>query len=121
MIFAGLGLGGNSACVGSHRSRSHGRNLWGSGHRSGAATALRLLRQSAKDSCGLGVSSRATSRGQGAKQAESALGTIDKMFEIFMPFIHALGGFIVGVVLAMIYNFAARWTGGIEFLVDDKP
>jgi hypothetical protein len=39
---------------------------------------------------------------------------------LFMPFIHALGGFAFGVVLAMIYNFAARWTGGIEIIVDDK-
>ncbi len=40
---------------------------------------------------------------------------------LFMPFIHAVGGFVVGVLLAMVYNFAARWTGGIEFVVDDKP
>jgi hypothetical protein len=39
---------------------------------------------------------------------------------LFMPFIHAVGGFVFGVLLAMVYNFAARWTGGIEFLVDDK-
>jgi len=39
---------------------------------------------------------------------------------LFMPFIHALGGFMVGVVLAMIYNFAARWTGGIEIVLDDN-
>ena len=39
---------------------------------------------------------------------------------LFMPIIHAVGGFVVGVVLAMVYNFAARWTGGIEFVVDDK-
>ncbi len=31
-----------------------------------------------------------------------------------------INGFVVGVVLAMVYNFAARWTGGIEFVVDDK-
>jgi hypothetical protein len=39
---------------------------------------------------------------------------------LFMPVIHAVGGFVVGVLLAMVYNFAARWTGGIEFVVDDK-
>lgn len=38
---------------------------------------------------------------------------------LFMPFIHALGGFAVGVVLATIYNFASRWTGGIEIVLDD--
>jgi hypothetical protein len=38
---------------------------------------------------------------------------------LFMPFIHAVGGFVVGVLLAMLYNFAARWTGGIEIVLDD--
>ena len=38
---------------------------------------------------------------------------------LFMPFIHAVGGFVVGVLLAMIYNFAARWTGGIEIVLDE--
>jgi hypothetical protein len=40
---------------------------------------------------------------------------------LFMPFIHAVGGFVVGVLLAMVYNFAARWTGGIEVVLDEKP
>ncbi len=39
---------------------------------------------------------------------------------LFMPFIHAVGGFVLGVLLAMVYNFAARWTGGIEIVLDDK-
>ena len=39
---------------------------------------------------------------------------------LFMPLIHAIGGFIVGVLLATVYNLAARWTGGIEFHVEEK-
>ena len=39
---------------------------------------------------------------------------------LFMPFIHLIGGFMVGVLLAMIYNLASRWTGGIEIVIDDK-
>jgi len=39
---------------------------------------------------------------------------------LFMPLIHAVGGFVFGVLLAMVYNFAARWTGGIEIVLDDK-
>jgi hypothetical protein len=39
---------------------------------------------------------------------------------IFMPFIYALAGFALGVVLAMVYNLASRWTGGIEFIFDDS-
>lgn len=38
---------------------------------------------------------------------------------LFMPFIHLVGGFLVGVLLAMTYNLAARWTGGIEIVVKD--
>jgi len=40
---------------------------------------------------------------------------------LFMPFIHAVGGFMVGALLAVVYNFAARWTGGIEIVLDEKP
>ncbi len=39
---------------------------------------------------------------------------------LFMPVIHAVGGFLVGVLLATVYNLAARWTGGIEFHLDDN-
>lgn len=38
---------------------------------------------------------------------------------LFMPLIHAVGGFLVGVLLAMVYNLASRWTGGIEIVLDD--
>ncbi len=40
---------------------------------------------------------------------------------LFMPLIHAVGGFLVGLLLAMAYNFAARWTGGIELVMEEKP
>lgn len=40
---------------------------------------------------------------------------------LFMPLIHAVGGFLVGLLLAMAYNFAARWTGGIELILEEKP
>lgn len=40
---------------------------------------------------------------------------------LFMPLIHAVGGFLVGILLAMAYNFAARWTGGIELILEEKP
>ena len=38
---------------------------------------------------------------------------------VFTPIINALGGFIAGVLIAMVYNFAARWTGGIEIVFDE--
>ena len=39
---------------------------------------------------------------------------------LFMPLIHAVGGFVIGVLLAMVYNFAARWTGGIEYYSEES-
>ena len=39
---------------------------------------------------------------------------------LFMPIIHAVGGFVFGVLLAMVYNFSARWTGGIEIVLDES-
>jgi hypothetical protein len=38
---------------------------------------------------------------------------------VFMPLIYAVAGFVFGVLLAMVYNFAARWTGGIEYYNED--
>lgn len=38
---------------------------------------------------------------------------------IFMPLIYALAGFLFGVLLAMVYDLASRWTGGIEYYSDD--
>jgi len=39
---------------------------------------------------------------------------------VFTPIINALGGFLAGVLIAMVYNFAARWTGGIEIVLEEK-
>jgi hypothetical protein len=39
---------------------------------------------------------------------------------VFMPFIYALAGFVFGVLLAMVYNLSARWTGGIEYYTEDS-
>ncbi|MEY2546628.1 MAG: hypothetical protein QOG48_1745 [Verrucomicrobiota bacterium] len=38
-----------------------------------------------------------------------------------MPFLYAIFGFIMGVIMAAIYNLVARMTGGIEFTVEDAP
>ncbi|HWA25639.1 MAG TPA: hypothetical protein VG734_08270 [Lacunisphaera sp.] len=37
----------------------------------------------------------------------------------FTPVINAVGGFLAGVLIATVYNFSARWTGGIEIVFDD--
>jgi len=40
---------------------------------------------------------------------------------IFLPLLYAAMGFIGGVIAAAIYNVVAKWTGGIEFTVEDAP
>ena len=40
-----------------------------------------------------------------------ALGT---GFALLMPIFYAVMGFILGVIGAFIYNFIAKWSGGIE-------
>jgi len=41
------------------------------------------------------------------------------MFGILLPFGSAIAGFVWGTLLAAIYNFIARWTGGLEFEATD--
>jgi len=36
-----------------------------------------------------------------------------------MPLVSAVAAFLTGVFLAMVYNLAVRWTGGIEYHVED--
>lgn len=38
----------------------------------------------------------------------------------FTPVINAVGGFVAGVLIATVYNISARWTGGIEFIAEEK-
>jgi len=42
-------------------------------------------------------------------------------FLIFLPILYAAMGFILGVIMAAIYNLIALWTGGIELTLDDAP
>jgi hypothetical protein len=42
------------------------------------------------------------------------------MFIIF-PFIYAIGGFIGGVISAIVYNIVAKWTSGIEYVAAEAP
>lgn len=39
---------------------------------------------------------------------------------VFTPVINAVGGFLAGVLVATVYNLSARWTGGIEIVLDEK-
>lgn len=42
-------------------------------------------------------------------------------FLVLIPFLYAAGGFIVGVLVAAVYNLIAGWTGGIEMTFVDVP
>ncbi len=39
-------------------------------------------------------------------------------FGIFMPIIYGVMGFVLGIIMAAIYNVVARWIGGIEVEVE---
>jgi hypothetical protein len=62
---------------------------------------------------------------------ESGVVTVPKFFPavpwflagglaVFTPIINAVGGFLAGVLIATVYNISARWTGGIEIVLDEK-
>ena len=40
---------------------------------------------------------------------------------ILFPILYAAVGFISGILGALVYNVAAKWTGGLEFEVHDLP
>ena len=40
---------------------------------------------------------------------------------IFLPIIYGVMGYLSGLLIAVAYNLAARWTGGIEFTFEDVP
>jgi hypothetical protein len=39
---------------------------------------------------------------------------------IFLPILFAVVGFIGGLIMALLYNVVARWTGGFEVSVEQK-
>ena len=40
---------------------------------------------------------------------------------ILAPILGAVSGFICGCIGAIIYNLAAKWTGGVEMIFEKKP
>ncbi len=43
------------------------------------------------------------------------------VFLFLLPVLYAVLGFVVGVLVAAIYNLVASFTGGIEVTVEDAP
>ena len=41
------------------------------------------------------------------------------MFIIAIPVIYVVFGFIFTAIAAWVYNLAARWTGGVEYVAQD--
>jgi len=42
-------------------------------------------------------------------------------FALLFPVLYAVLGFIGGIIASAIYNLIAKWTGGLEFEVEDVP
>ena len=40
---------------------------------------------------------------------------------LIFPIMYGIIGFIAGLIYAALYNLAARWTGGIEFKLEQVP
>ena len=43
------------------------------------------------------------------------------IFIIIFPVLYAIAGFIGGLLVAVVYNLIAKWTGGIELTFEDPP
>lgn len=39
---------------------------------------------------------------------------------IIMPFLYAIGGFIIGLIMGGMYNLVSKWIGGIEVEVEEN-
>jgi hypothetical protein len=48
-------------------------------------------------------------------------GGFGAVFAIFLPIIYGVGGFIAGIISALVYNLVAKWTGGLELVFTDVP
>jgi hypothetical protein len=38
---------------------------------------------------------------------------------LFLPVLYGVMGFIFGVIAAAVYNLVAKWTGGLEIVLED--
>lgn len=50
----------------------------------------------------------------------AVIGAIMAGVGFFLPVIYGALGFVGGIIMAALYNFFARWTGGIEVEVEEK-
>lgn len=57
----------------------------------------------------------------GAKTGGSPAAMGGAFMAIIFPVVYAIGGFIGGIIAAAVYNLVAKWTGGLEFVVQDAP
>jgi hypothetical protein len=48
-------------------------------------------------------------------------GGFGAIFAIFLPIVYTIVGFIVGIIVAFVYNLVAKWTGGFELVFTDVP
>jgi len=55
--------------------------------------------------------------GSGAVQAGIGIG-MGLVFAVLAPIMYGAMGFLFGALAGVIYNLVAKWTGGIEFVVE---
>lgn len=49
------------------------------------------------------------------------MGGIGWLSIIVFPIVYAIAGFIGGIILGMLYNLVAGWTGGVELTLSPAP
>jgi hypothetical protein len=45
---------------------------------------------------------------------------VSPIWLFFSPFIYGLGAYILGLMMCLIYNFVARYFGGVEYTTSEK-
>lgn len=53
--------------------------------------------------------------------ASPARNNVSMVLIIAMPVLYVLFGFLFSALTAWLYNVAAKWTGGIEFVTEEMP
>jgi hypothetical protein len=51
--------------------------------------------------------------------AQVPFGFIFGIGALFLPVLYGVAGFIFGVIAAAVYNLVAKWTGGLEIVLDE--
>jgi hypothetical protein len=45
---------------------------------------------------------------------------VEIIFFIFLPLLYVIGGFIIGIISATVYNLCVKFIGGIKITLEDE-